>query len=505
MVSPYSVQSPEDIAKEYGGNKQKIMAAAQAGVVDPTAAVIAGMFIDRMRAAAQQEMAGTPTTVAQDTFAPPAPPAGGLGAIAPQGAPQMQPPMAAPAMPAPEGGIGQLDFAPAQMAAGGIVGYAEGDEVENLIQEILYRESRGRDFAEDGTPLTSPKGARYAMQVMPDTARDPGFGVAPAKDDSPEEYNRVGRDYARAMYNRYGGDERAVMVAYNAGPGVADKWIESGKNMDVLPEETRKYIAGVGQDTPERDIYTAEGRAGSLADLLSVTNQYYGALPSAQRERLMAEVEKELDPEAQKQRKEEDLYMRLAEFGFQLAASTAPSILSSISEAAAATFPGVKADAETRKEAKEKALSKLMAFENMDRETATDALNLAVELYKSNTSVEQAKRELALAQERQRIEAEQFKQTLALQQAELAVARMKARGGLTTEDAVKEAKERLAAYESGTADPEVAALAEKYGDDGRANLLADLTRSIQAEYAAIMGVPAAGFGAPPEGAVRKVK
>lgn len=492
MVTPYSLQSPEDIAKEYGGNKQKIMAAAQAGVVDPTAAVVAGMFIDRMRAAAQQEMAGAPTTVAQDTFAPPMPPAGGLGGMAPQGAPQMQPPMAAPAVPAPEGGIGGLDFAPAQMAGGGIVGYADGgttggwgDYIEQTVLSLdpnIQISGRGR------TPTRNAQvgGVPNSYHLI-DAARDIRTPEGMEKSEFIAQLKSVfGPDY-----DILPSEGRSVHI--EPGPALGEK-VRGGRQPSNMPATM-----------PERDIYTAEGRAASLSDLLGVTSQYLGGLPREQRDRLMAEAEKELDPEVQKKRKEEDLYFRLADFGFKLASSTAPSILSSISEAAAATFPGVKADAETRKEAKEKALSKLMAFEEMDRKTATEALSLAIDLRQQDMTVEQAESDLAVALRKLEQDAEQFKQTLGLQQDELAVERMKARGGLTTEDAVKEAKERLAAYESGAADPEVAALAKKYGEGGRSNLLADLTRSIQAEYAAIMGVPATGFGAPPEGAVRKVK
>ena len=67
---------------------------------------------------------------------------GALGALQgamPQIAGQMGPQMGAPApqgmppapqgMPPAQGGIGGLDFAPTQMADGGIVGYAEGENV----------------------------------------------------------------------------------------------------------------------------------------------------------------------------------------------------------------------------------------------------------------------------------------------------------------------------------------------------------------------------------------
>lgn len=84
----FGIQSPESLAKEYGGNKQKIAKAVQLGILDPTAAVLAGMFIDRVRNAAQEEQ-GPQTTVAQQVLGgqPPAPPQGppqaGLQAAAP--------------------------------------------------------------------------------------------------------------------------------------------------------------------------------------------------------------------------------------------------------------------------------------------------------------------------------------------------------------------------------------------------------------------------------------
>lgn len=88
----FGIQSPESLAKEYGGNKQKIAKAVQLGILDPTAAVLAGMFIDRVRNAAQEEQ-GPQTTVAQQVLGgqppappqgpPPGPPQAGLQAAAP--------------------------------------------------------------------------------------------------------------------------------------------------------------------------------------------------------------------------------------------------------------------------------------------------------------------------------------------------------------------------------------------------------------------------------------
>jgi len=163
-TKPFSMQSPEQIAKDYMGNKQKIAAAAQMGTVDPTAAVLAGMFIDRMRSAQVQEQMPA-RTVAQDVLSPPqmgvgapppgmppmgappppmgappmgAPPAGpmgGMGAPAGLGAlPPGPPAMGAPPMGMADGGLVDLlvpsdTFPYANYAGGGIVAFAAGDPV----------------------------------------------------------------------------------------------------------------------------------------------------------------------------------------------------------------------------------------------------------------------------------------------------------------------------------------------------------------------------------------
>jgi hypothetical protein len=124
-TKPYNLQSPEQIAKDYGGNKQKIAEAMQMGILDPTAGTMAGMFIDRMRSAAQME-AAPQQTVAQKTFAPPAPPQPPMGAPAGLGATpeaSAMPPMGAP----PPQGMPPQDMGPPpqgempMMAEGGMV------------------------------------------------------------------------------------------------------------------------------------------------------------------------------------------------------------------------------------------------------------------------------------------------------------------------------------------------------------------------------------------------
>ena len=93
-----------------------------------------------------------------------------------------------------------------------------------LLPHVIHQESRGNPNA------VSPKGAKGRMQVMDATNRDPGFGIAPARDDSQEERERVGREYLTAMVKRYPGRADLALAAYNAGPGRADRWAKQGRS-----------------------------------------------------------------------------------------------------------------------------------------------------------------------------------------------------------------------------------------------------------------------------------
>lgn len=96
-----------------------------------------------------------------------------------------------------------------------------------------------------GNPnAVSPKGARGLMQVMPATARDPGFGIRPSNGSQQDDV-RVGRQYRVAMERKYGGDLAAMWAAYNAGSGRVDRTMaEHGSNwLQHMPAETRNYVA----------------------------------------------------------------------------------------------------------------------------------------------------------------------------------------------------------------------------------------------------------------------
>jgi hypothetical protein len=201
-TKPFSIQSPEAIAKEYGGNKQKIAQAMQMGIVDPTAGTLAGMFIDRMRSAAQQEQAPQQTVAQQimapqPTPAPPAPPAG-LGAT-PEAAQMMAPPMEqAQAMAPPmEQATG--------MAGGGMVPpYMAGGGLTDLpVPDGMFDEPHNGSYAGGGIvafAAGTPRGVKATKAKTPEEL------AAEAKAKSPKslygnyENPEAQREYIESIY-----------------------------------------------------------------------------------------------------------------------------------------------------------------------------------------------------------------------------------------------------------------------------------------------------------------
>lgn len=82
------------------------------------------------------------------------------------------------------------------------------------------------------------------MQVMPATARNPGYGIRPSN-GTPEDDVRVGNEYLAKMHEVAGGDLAGMWAAYNAGPGrYQDAKARHGNNwLANMPAETRNYVA----------------------------------------------------------------------------------------------------------------------------------------------------------------------------------------------------------------------------------------------------------------------
>ncbi|MDE2020569.1 MAG: lytic transglycosylase domain-containing protein, partial [Patescibacteria group bacterium] len=106
--------------------------------------------------------------------------------------------------------------------------------VENLLPMVRQLEGSGDD-------AVSPVGAVGRYQIMPGTARQYGFDPALLKDPAYNE--RAARTVLADLVKRFHGDREAILIAYNAGPGRAFKFLADGRDRSQLPAETQRYLA----------------------------------------------------------------------------------------------------------------------------------------------------------------------------------------------------------------------------------------------------------------------
>lgn len=318
MAKPFSIQSPEDIAKEYAGNKQRIAQAMQLGVVDPTAGVLAGMFIDRMRSAQMQEQAPQ-ATVAQQVMGgapatPPPPPSGGLGAAPPAAPPMapMQPPMPAPGG-APvgmaDGGLATLPVPDAMFdeptnggfddgyAGGGLVAFADGgsaggwgDYIEEMARKVypnLQVAGRSRTAARNAEvggvsdsfhlidaarDLTTPPGmskAEFIAQLR--SVFGPEYDILPSKGNSVHvepgpalgKQVRAGTAKRTGLEQEYATDNPLEVPAAPSLMGIIDQL--GGYAGQRGGEKTRAYLEAAQLSPERREEMKRMNEAAALA------------------------------------------------------------------------------------------------------------------------------------------------------------------------------------------------------------------------------------------------
>lgn len=187
------------------------------------------------------------------------------------------------------------------------------DDFSRVVAITLRSESRGRRFDGSGGLLTSPAGAKGEMQVMDGTNRDPGFGVAPARDNSPEERARVGRDYLAAMVQRYRGDLAAAWAAYNAGPGAVDREMQDAAKrgepnawLSNMPAETQAYVRQNVQAFNSGAGAPSKPSLGEVHD--AVRAQMVGASPQVLRASLAEATRLYRDAEDAAKSREDDVW-----------------------------------------------------------------------------------------------------------------------------------------------------------------------------------------------------
>ena len=102
-----------------------------------------------------------------------------------------------------------------------------------LLRAVIKQESGFRPCA------VSSMGAQGLMQLMPDTADEMRVGDP----FDPKDNLRGGAAYLKSLVNRYGGDLRRALSAYNAGTARVDR-------TDSVPDifETQNYVESITND-----------------------------------------------------------------------------------------------------------------------------------------------------------------------------------------------------------------------------------------------------------------
>ncbi len=155
---------------------------------------------------------------------PPAVPAGFSGALA-----------GALGSAAPPAGQGGTAAAPDPVPPAQIDALVDRNATTWQVEPALIKAVIANESGFDAN-ATSGVGAQGLMQLMPATAAS--LGVRDPYD--PAQNVAGGTRYLRGLLDRFGGDKRLAIAAYNAGPGAVEKY------GDVPPyRETRNYVQNV--------------------------------------------------------------------------------------------------------------------------------------------------------------------------------------------------------------------------------------------------------------------
>lgn len=114
----------------------------------------------------------------------------------------------------------------------------------SLVKAVIFKESRFKETA------VSLKGAIGLMQLMPSTALwlMNKLKIEDYKIESADNNIRLGTYYLSYLMNLMDSDEEHALLAYNAGPENAKRWVNSEgyskEDMDNYVDfnETRKYV-----------------------------------------------------------------------------------------------------------------------------------------------------------------------------------------------------------------------------------------------------------------------
>lgn len=392
--APFNIGSPELLAKSVGYSKQalaKIMQNPNSGV-DPTLAVLAGMYVDRIKSGGQLAQMPT-TTVKEDVLA-------GLEQAS-----------------IPEdmfsSGVGEM---PTQTyAGGGLVAFADGGEVEKRLFDDPAYLQRAID-----SPYSSPErkaaAAKRLAQIKRDKLKEPGdfVGLKDTSGRAPVSRTASNPALSRGQSDNPSRATTAFQSKYNPRVGMVpgreapkagleaitpeqfavpeDKFKPPLINMNDLPLIDKQPVSelppisargGDGGGASASASYTPGGKPLGLntdlkKEVEGLDKIYNEIFPETEEEKKKKEYysDEAVHTRAAEQKKQ-DLWEALLHLGFNAAASDSPYWTQAWGEAGKAMAPHVSAMLKARKDEKEAVQKARQAMTQATRAKNDDTFKLA--------------------------------------------------------------------------------------------------------------------------------
>ena len=131
----------------------------------------------------------------------------------------------------------------------------------NLLDLVMQNETGHLNAQDRFNPIKSrsPKGAIGGYQLMPNLLHDYGYGMKPyIQSDAldPKKSRDIAGKLIKGYSNHYGFKNVAdTLIGYNMGAKATSDWINNGRKLDDLPNETKAYLKramGYIQNNPEQ-------------------------------------------------------------------------------------------------------------------------------------------------------------------------------------------------------------------------------------------------------------
>ena len=122
----------------------------------------------------------------------------------------------------------------------------------DILARMIFQESSNDPNIKG--PMTSQGRGMGLGQAMPNTARQPGHGVAALKDPfDPEENVRFTAEYLAMNLEKFKGDYALAIAGYHSGPTRVEKLLAQGKNILDMSEQFPNTVKHVDKVLGKRN------------------------------------------------------------------------------------------------------------------------------------------------------------------------------------------------------------------------------------------------------------